>query len=177
MMKICLRNEKEVIIREAKKEDAQSMIDFYNLVGGETDFLSFGKNEFKRDLKEYESYLESTREEDNSIILLTIIDEQIAGIASINSNQKVRTKHVGTLGIVVAEQYCGLGLGGEMVDYLIEWAKLNGITKKISLLTREDNTRAIELYKKVGFETEGILKKDNYINGVYYNTLMMSLIV
>lgn len=176
-MKICLRNEKEVIIREAKKEDAQSMIDFYNLVGGETDFLSFGKNEFKRDLKEYESYLESTREEDNSIILLTIIDEQIAGIASINSNQKVRTKHVGTLGIVVAEQYCGLGLGGEMVDYLIEWAKLNGITKKISLLTREDNTRAIELYKKVGFETEGILKKDNYINGVYYNTLMMSLIV
>ncbi len=176
-MKICLRDEKEVIIREAKKEDAQSMIDFYNLVGGETDFLSFGKNEFKRDLKEYESYLESTREEDNSIILLTIIDEQIAGIASINSNQKVRTKHVGTLGIVVAEQYCGLGLGGEMVDYLIEWAKLNGITKKISLLTREDNTRAIELYKKVGFETEGILKKDNYINGVYYNTLMMSLIV
>jgi len=176
-MKICLRDEKEVIIREAKKEDAQSMIDFYNLVGGETDFLSFGKNEFKRDLKEYESYLESTREEDNSIVLLTIIDEQIAGIASINSNQKVRTKHVGTLGIVVAEQYCGLGLGGEMVDYLIEWAKLNGITKKISLLTREDNTRAIELYKKVGFETEGILKKDNYINGVYYNTLMMSLIV
>lgn len=32
-MKICLRYEKEVIIREAKKEDAQSMIDFYNLVG------------------------------------------------------------------------------------------------------------------------------------------------
>lgn len=128
-------------------------------------------------LKEYESYLESTRGEDNSIILLAIIDEQIAGIASINSNQKARNKHVGTLGIVVAEQYCGLGLGGEMVDYLIEWAKLNGITKKISLVTREDNSRAIELYKKIGFETEGILKKDNYINGVYYNTLMMSLSV
>lgn len=47
-MKICLRDEKEVIIREAKKEDAQFMIDFYNLTGGETDFLSFGKNEFKR---------------------------------------------------------------------------------------------------------------------------------
>ena len=176
-MKICLRDGKEVIIREAKKEDAQSMIDFYNLAGGETDFLSFGKNEFKRDLKEYESYLESTGGEDNSIILLTIIDEQIAGIASINSNQKVRTKHVGTLGIVVTEHYWGLGLGVKMIDCLIEWAKLNGITKKISLLTREDNTRAIELYKKVGFETEGILKKDNYINGVYYNTLMMSLII
>jgi len=176
-MKICLRDEKEVIIREAKKEDAQFMIDFYNLTGGETDFLSFGKNEFKRDLKEYESYLESTRGEDNSIILLAIIDEQIAGIASINSNQKARNKHVGTLGIVVAEQYCGLGLGGKMIDCLIEWAKLNGITKKISLVTREDNSRAIELYKKIGFETEGILKKDNYINGVYYNTLMMSLII
>ena len=177
MKKLSLKDGREVIIREATKEDAESIINFYNFVGGETDFLSFGKNEFKRDPKEYGTYLESTREEENSIILLAIIDDEIISIASINSNQKSRSKHVGTFGIVVAEKYCNLGLGRKLMDYLIEWGKSNGITKKICLVTRDDNTRAIELYKKVGFETEGISKKDTYIDGVYYNTLMMSLII
>lgn len=175
MRKICLKDGKEVIIREAEKEDAQLMIDFYNLVGGETDFLSFGKNEFNKTLKEYEGYIESTKLENNSIILLGTIGDEIVGIASIDSSQKSRTKHVGTLGIVIGKQYCGLGLGTKIMDQLIEWANSNKITKKVSLLTSEDNNIAIELYKKFGFEQEGILKKDNYINGVYYNTILMSL--
>jgi RimJ/RimL family protein N-acetyltransferase len=177
MKKLSLKNKQEVILREAKKEDAQSMIDFYNLVGGETDFLSFGKNEFKMPLKDYEKFIESTATENNSIILVATIDDKIISIASITSNQKARYKHVGTFGIVISEQFCGLGLGRKIMDYLIEWANSNGITKKISLVTREDNDRAIALYKKMGFEEEGILKKENYINGVYYNTVMMSLIL
>lgn len=177
MSKTYLKDGKEIIIKEAKKEDAQAMIDFYNIVGGQTDFLLFGKNEFNRELKDYENYIESTIKEDNSIILVATIDDQIKSIASINSNKKSRTKHVGTLGIVVEEQYCGLGLGRKLIDYLIDWAKSNGITKKISLLTRQDNIRAIELYKKIGFEEEGMLRKDNYIDGVYHNTIMMGLIL
>lgn len=177
MTKVYLKDGKEVIIKEAIKENAQAMIDFYNFIGGETDFLSFGKNEFNRELKDYESYIESTSEEENSIVLLATIDDEIVSIASIKSNQKSRSKHVGTLGIGIAKQYCGLGLGRILMDYLIEWAKLNGVTKKISLVTREDNIRAIKLYKKVGFEEEGMLRKDNYINGVYHNTVMMGLII
>ncbi|GFZ32326.1 N-acetyltransferase [Clostridium zeae] len=177
MIKLYLIDGKEVAIREAKKEDAKSIIDFYNVVGGETDFLSFGKNEFIRDLKDYENYLEGVHKEENSIIFLAISKDKIVGIASINSNQKARTKHVGVLGIVVANSFCGLGIGNKMIDYLIQWAKANKITKKISLVTREDNIKAIELYKKFGFEVEGVLKADNYINGVYYNTLMMSLMM
>ncbi|MBK1809802.1 GNAT family N-acetyltransferase [Clostridium sp. YIM B02505] len=172
-----LRDGKEISIREAIKEDAKTIIDFYNIVGGETAFLSFGKNEFIRELKDYENYLEGVHKEENSIIFLATIEDKIVGIASINSNQKARTKHVGILGIVVAKEFCGLGLGNKMIEYLIQWAKANKITKKISLVTREDNIKAIKLYKKFGFEVEGVLKADNYINGVYYNTLMMSLMM
>jgi L-amino acid N-acyltransferase YncA len=172
-----LRDGKEVIISEASKKDAQLMIDFYNVVGGETDFLSFGKNEFVKNLTDYESFLEATREEANSIILLAEIDNKIVGIASINSSPKARFKHVGEFGIVISQQYCGLGLGRKFMDCLIEWANANGITKKISLVTNENNYKAMELYKKVGFEVEGILKKDNCTNGVYANTIMMGLIL
>lgn len=177
MKKVYLKDGKEVIIKEATKENAQAMMNFYNFIGGETDFLSFGKNEFDRELKEYESYIEATSEEENSIILIATIDDNIISIASITSNQKSRSKHVGTFGIGIAKQYSGLGLGRILMDYLVEWAKSNGVTKKISLVTREDNIRAIELYKKIGFKEEGRLEKDNYIKGVYHNSIMMGLII
>ena len=177
MTKIYFRAEKEATIREASKEDAKHMIDFYNIVGGETDFLSFGKNEFIKNLTDYKGLVEATRDEDNSIILLIEIDDKIVGIATINSSPKARFKHVGEFGIVIAHQYCGMGLGRKIIDYIIEWSNSNGITKKISLVTSENNYKAIELYKKVGFEVEGILKKDNYVNGVYGNTIMMGLIL
>lgn len=177
MEKMYLKNGKEVIIREATKEDAKLMIDFYNVVGGETDFLSFGKNEFVKNLNDYEVFLETTHKEENSIILLAEIDNKIMGIATINSSPKARFKHVGEFGIVIAEQYCELGLGRKLIDYLIVWANANGITKKISLVTSENNNRAMELYKKVGFKVEGTLLKDNYVNGVYGNTILMGLIL
>lgn len=177
MKKMCLKNGKEVIIKEATQEDAQSMINFYNVVGGETDFLSFGKNEFNKSLHDYEDFIESTKAANNSIILLATLDNEIISIASITSSPKERTKHVGTLGIVIAEKYCGFGLGRKLMEELIEWARGNGTTKKIHLVTREDNDRAIELYKKVGFKEEGLLEQDTYINGEYYSTLIMGLML
>jgi ribosomal protein S18 acetylase RimI-like enzyme len=165
----------EYIIREANRDDAQQIIDFYNKVGGESDFLSFGREEFQRDPIEYGDYLENTRNEDNSLILLALDGGDIISIATINSSQKERTRHVGTLGIVVAKKYHGKGIGKKLMNDLIEWASGNGITKKITLVTREDNELAIALYKQLGFETEGVLKQDNYLHGVYYNTLVMGL--
>jgi L-amino acid N-acyltransferase YncA len=171
-----LKNGQEVIVREASKQDAKQIIAFYNVVGGESDFLSFGKNEFIKNLIDYEEYLETTKGQDNSIILLTEIDDKIMGIASINSSTKSRYKHVGEFGIVIAQDYCHLGLGNQILDYLITWSKSNGITTKISLVTSQDNYNALELYKKVGFQIEGTLKKQNYVNEVYSDTLMMGLI-
>jgi ribosomal protein S18 acetylase RimI-like enzyme len=177
MRNVILKNNQEVTIRKVIKEDAQKMIDFYNIVGGETDFLSFGANEFKRDLQDYEEYITATSKEPNSIMLLALIDSEIISIATINSSQKERTKHVGTLGIVISEKYTGLGLGKILMNDLLDWAKQNGITKKISLVTNENNTVAIELYKKVGFEVEGLLKHDNFIRGNYSNTVVMGLLL
>ncbi|KZE64846.1 GNAT family acetyltransferase [Fictibacillus phosphorivorans] len=170
-----MRNLDNVHIRRAATDDAQNMIDFYNVVGGESDYLSFGANEFKRDLQEYKDYITATSQEPNSIMLLATIDSKIIGIATINSSQKERTKHVGTLGIVISEKYTGMGLGKALMNELLEWAKQNGITKKISLVTNESNTKAIDLYRKLGFEQEGLLKKDNYIRGDYQNTIVMGL--
>ncbi|WP_430509199.1 GNAT family N-acetyltransferase [Gottfriedia solisilvae] len=175
MFKIKLKNDLIVTVREASKDDAQSIIDFYNIVGGETNFLSFGENEFKRDLEEYKTSLTNSKEQQNTIILLVTLNEQIISIASIHSSQAARTKHVGTLGIVIKKEYWGLQLGNSLMEYLIDWSKQNTITRKIQLTCNEDNTKAIRLYKKLGFEIEGIIKEDTFIDGRYYHTVLMGL--
>ena len=177
MRNVTIKNNLEVTIHEAGHEDAQNMINFYNVVGGESDFLSFGAGEFKRDIQDYKEYITATSSEPNSIMLLAAIHSEIIAIATINSSQKERTKHVGTLGIVISQKYTGMGLGKILMNELLEWARQNGITKKISLVTNENNKVAIELYKKLGFEVEGLLKQDNFVNGAYCNTIMMGLLL
>lgn len=172
-----LKNGEEVFIREALPNDAQQIIDFYNVVGGETDFLSFGKDEFTTDVATFKTTLKTTQQAQGSIMYLAIANDEIISIATIDSSLKKRVQHVGTLGIVIRETYTGLGLGKKMMQELIKWARTNGVTEKITLLTREDNEVAIQLYKQLGFETEGILKNDNFINGTYYNTLSMGLLL
>lgn len=172
-----LKNGNQFILREVEKKDAKNLIDFYNTVGGETDYLSFGKDEFMVTVDFEEKYIEDIKREENSNLILAFVDEKIVGAASINSSQKRRLKHVGTLGIVIKKEFCNMGLGNILINYLVKWSKLNGITKKITLVTRSDNYSAIELYKKIGFEIEGTLKNDNYENGVYYDSLTMGLIL
>lgn len=177
MSRLIMKNNKDVTLREAIKEDAQNIVDFYNLVGAETTYLSFGADEYKVSLEQQESMIESTNSSDNNFMILALVDKKIIGIGTISSNQKKKGKHVGILGIVITEKYCDLGLGKIMMDYLINWCRNNNITTKISLSVREDNPRAIALYKKCGFEVEGVLKNETYIDGKFFNIVCMGMIL
>ncbi|MGL5642860.1 MAG: GNAT family N-acetyltransferase [Paraclostridium sp.] len=177
MKEIKLKNGKTAILRSPIKEDAQAMIDYLNIIGGESDFITFGKNEFSMSVEAEQDYIERINSMDNSKNVLIIIEDEIVGIASITSVQKERMKHNGTLGISIRKKYWGIGLGSEIMNYLIDWAKSNKITKKINLLVREDNIRGVKLYEKFRFEKEGLLKKDICVNGVYYNTIAMGLYI
>ena len=177
MKEIKLKNGKTAILRSPIKEDAQAMINYLNIIGGESDFITFGENEFSMSVEAEQDYIERINSMDNSKNVLIIIEDEIVGIASITSVQKERMKHNGTLGISIRKKYWDIGLGNEIMTYLIDWAKSNKITKKINLLVREDNIRGVKLYEKFGFEKEGLLKKDICVNGVYYNTIAMGLYI
>lgn len=177
MKEIKLKNGETAILRIPTKEDAKGIIEYLNIIGGESDFITFGANEFTLSVEAEEEYIERNNSMENCKNVLTIINDEIVGIASISSMQKERMQHNGTLGISFRKKYWGMGLGNEVMSYLIEWAKSNNITKKISLLVREDNERGIKLYEKLGFEREGLLRKDICVHGIYYNTIAMGLYV
>lgn len=71
------------------------------------------------------------------------------------------------------KEYWHQGLGSQLLQTLLKWADDNAI-KRIELTVVETNERAIGLYKKYGFEIEGVKQKSLLINGKYYNELMMA---
>ncbi len=172
-----MENTLNIVYREPELEDAKKIVDFYNYVGGETTFLSFEKDEYPMDEAGQKEDIISTKEQPASIMILAMDKDEIAGIGTIHSGNKIKARHQGELGIVVAKKYQAKGIGTEMIRRLIDFCKGNGITARIQLDTRCDNEVTVKLYERFGFEIEGRLKNTTLINGEYFDLYVMGLML
>ncbi len=167
----------EITYRNPAAEDAENIVDFYNYVGGETSFLSFEKDEYPLDVKAQEAKINELQGDVNNTMLLALDGEKIVGIATISSSHKIKSRHEGELGIVVAKEYQRQGIGSKLIQMLINWCKGNGVTTRIRLDTRTDNTMAVSLYLKFGFVVEGCCKNQTLLDGKYYDLYIMGMMI
>lgn len=168
-----LKDGRELVIRKAEEKDAEIFLQYFNTVGAETDFLSFGAEGPKLTVEEEKEVFRSSTPK--NFFLIAEIEEKIVGSCSINTNEKrIRSAHFGELGIVVLKNYWNLGIGYNLIKTAIKYGKQAGL-KKINLDTRKDNQKAINLYKKLGFKEEGIITRGTLINNKFYDLLIMGL--
>ena len=170
-----LKDGQLLLIREATVSDAQAVLAFVQNISSESDFLSFGPGEFELTVLQEETHLQTCLESDNRLYLLALINGTIVGTLNFNGGHRPRMRHSGGFGMVVQKQVWGLGIGGLMLDTLIQWARESRIVTKINLQVRSDNHRAIALYQRKGFVTEGTLHKEIFLNGQYFDTYWMGL--
>ena len=89
-----------------------------------------------------------------------------------------RASHIAYLGgLAIHPAYAGKGFGVKMMQEIIELANQKDY-KRIELSVSTENIRAIKLYKTVGFEEEGIMRKYTYLKceGRFLDELLMSYI-
>lgn len=165
------------IIRKALKSDASELIEYLNVIGGESDFLTFGVGEFGITVKQEENMIENILKKDNALFIIAEFDGKIIGNLNFTGGSRLRNAHVGEFGVSVVKEHWGKGIGEELIKYLIEWSKETGKIRKINLRVRTDNIRGINLYNKLGFVQEGILKRDFLFNGIFYDSLLMGLLI
>jgi diamine N-acetyltransferase len=85
-----------------------------------------------------------------------------------------RNRH-GEVGILIgAREYWGWGYGTDAMTTLVSWGFGTLNLNRIYLRVFADNLRAIRCYQKTGFVEEGRLRQDDFRNGVYRDTLLMS---
>lgn len=172
-----LKNDKTVVIRRSKPEDAEKIIELVNKVAGETDYLTFGQGGFCISVEEEKKIIKNSLEINNQLFVVAEIDGKIVGNLTFIGGKRERIAHVGEFGVGLLKEYWGWGIGKALIDYLIQWAKETGVVRKINLRVREDNTRAINLYENMGFEKEGILKRDMYVKGKFYDSICMGMCI
>ena len=89
-----------------------------------------------------------------------------------------RASHIAYLGgLAIHPAYAGKGFGVKMMQEIIELANQKDY-KRIELSVSTENIRAIKLYKTVGFEEEGIMRKYTYLKYErrFLDELLMSYI-
>lgn len=102
--------------------------------------------------------------------------DSIIGTAGLVINANNRTRHSGSIGIMIHKDYQNMGVGTALMEALIDIADNWLMLIRVELSVFEDNERAIHLYEKLGFEKEGLKRLAAIRNGKYVNEYLMSRI-
>ena len=161
------------IIRSATEKDAKNLSFVRLQMDGETENLDREKGEAFLNEASFKQLIKKDTDNSKNLFLVAEVNGEIAGYSRCEGNHLKRTAHKVEFGVGVLKEYWGFGIGKNLLKESIKWADSNEI-KKITLSVLETNVKAIELYRKNGFEVEGILKNDKYLSdGKYYNTIIM----
>jgi RimJ/RimL family protein N-acetyltransferase len=168
----------QVTVRSATKQDAASILDLSSSVIGEEVYQLTSSSEFKMTIDAEEKWIDSHLQKPNHIILIAEMNSKIVGLLDFSNGHRQRIAHTGEFGMSVDKTLRDQGIGSLLLQVLIEWTTQNTTIEKIGLNVHSNNERAIALYKKMGFEVEGIRKRDlKYGDGQYVDTVVMGRFV
>ncbi|MCY8235561.1 GNAT family N-acetyltransferase [Priestia endophytica] len=164
-----------VQIREIKLEDAKGLIKHAESVLENSTFTLTTREEFQASEDSQKQWIKNMQKQGNLILIAENEGEIIGDLLFIRGKKK-RNSHTGELAIGIQEPYRGKGIGRQLLQSLIIWAKGQESIKKLCLQVIEGNDPAIGLYKKVGFQEEGRLKNQvMFSKDKYADMINMSL--
>lgn len=126
--------------------------------------------------------LELTREFIASILkerhvqFVALQEDAVVGWCDIVSSPRTVFRHSGVLGIGVVREHRGRGIGTALMEAALRAAREKGLTR-IELTVRTDNLRARKLYERFGFVLEGTLRRHMLVDGEYWDSDQMALLL
>lgn len=169
-----------IVIRLATPQDAAALVAYSNGVGGESDNLTFGKDEFRFNVEQEEAYLREVAAQPTSGFFVAEHRKEadaageIVAVGSFAGASKKRLAHAAELGMTVRKSHWGQGVGEALLRGLIANAKQKGLSI-LDLQVRTDNAAAIRLYQRCGFRITGLLPRFLRVEGKDYDAYYMVL--
>ncbi|UXS02012.1 GNAT family N-acetyltransferase [Agrobacterium tumefaciens] len=157
----------DLIVRGIIPDDAEGLTDVLNLPGVRLGTL---RQPFQS-VACTRQYIEGLSRSD--IVVAAEWRGRILGNAGLHAKSG-RQKHVATLGIGIHDDFVGKGIGSRLLAALIDAAENWHDIHRIDLTVFTDNTAAVHLYEKFGFEIEGTLRNYAFRNGTYADSYLMA---
>jgi|RhiMethySRZTD1v2_1073278.scaffolds.fasta_scaffold310560_1 RimJ/RimL family protein N-acetyltransferase len=106
---------------------------------------------------------------------VALADGKVVGWCDILPKARPTYAHCGVLGMGLLPAWRGRGNGTALIGATLHHARGRGLVR-IELTVNADNAPAIELYERVGFTKEGILRDASLTDGVYRDLILMAMV-
>jgi len=154
-----LKDGRQLEVRVATASYAAEILEYTRMVAGESDNLTFGTGEFEVTHEQEIVFLEKLTVSDNSMMLLGICEGKVVSVINLTGMPRPRVHHFAELGVTVRKSHWNLGIGRIMMVHTENVARSESIIRRIHLKVRTDNEKAVALYKSLGYEIEGTVKR------------------
>jgi ribosomal protein S18 acetylase RimI-like enzyme len=110
-------------------------------------------------------------------ISIAINGKILVGMTGIGRGHWPKRRHLGTIwGVYVSQEWRGYHVAEQLINECVEWAKVNEVCV-INLGVNISNVSAICCYSRTGFTIYGVEPRALYLNGVYYDELLMARLI
>ncbi len=106
-------------------------------------------------------------------LLVAEVEGRVVGTLGLH-RQKARRAHVAQIGMGVHDDFQGKGAGTALMEAALDTADNWLNLKRVELTVFTDNARAVHLYEKFGFVTEGTHRDYAFRDGEYVDAYFMA---
>ncbi len=167
----------DIIIREVTEDDAKEILNLVLQMSEESDNFPFTSKDYSMSLENQRSFINYMQYMKNSIFYAAFDERKPVGIIYLEGGKRIRTFHSCNLGMGVKKDYWNKKIGTMLLQKSLDFVLSNENIAKIDLQVRTDNSYAIKLYKRYGFEIEGKIKRALFIDGRFYDYLSMGRLI
>ncbi len=163
-----------ITIRRATPDDAASISAIWQAIAAEKIYSAID-NPFT--IEAERAYLQSLSEREAYFVAETVEPmPRIVGFQSVDLWSSVigSMRHVAQLGTFILSEWRGHGIGKQLAEHTLAFAKAQQY-EKIVILVRGSNTGAQTFYKGLGFKPCGQFTRQVKIDGVYDDEILMEL--
>ncbi|HVV05519.1 MAG TPA: GNAT family protein [Puia sp.] len=161
-------------IRQPTEDDARNIIDYSRMLFASTDQVLTTLEEYTVTVQQEQTWISNFNDDPNSVLLIAVMQHQIAGLLFFVGGPKKKNAHTGELGVSVHPDFQSCGIGRQLIVSLIQWAQNNPVIEKVFLNVFATNEKAIRLYKNLGFTEEGrFIRAVKQPDGAYVDVLQM----
>lgn len=129
-------------IRKATAADAENILAYCKLAGGESDNLTFGSEGVSITIEREKEYLASIQNSEKQLYLVAEHNKKIVGTGIFSGFVKPRLAHRGEISISVKKSMWGNHIGTRFMEEIIRFAKQTAHVEIISLEVKSDNQRS-----------------------------------
>ncbi|MGH2595507.1 MAG: diaminopimelate decarboxylase [Actinomycetota bacterium] len=160
-----------IALRPAEPRDTRSFLMFWRAIVSEGRYVR--SQEVGTPARVYRGrFRHSWTDREAQVVALD--GDRVVGHVYVQREAHPVTRHVATLGIAVAADHRGKGIGMALMTEALRWGRSVGV-EKIMLSVYPHNDAAITLYRRFGFVEEGRLVGHSRKSSGYEDEILMSV--